>query len=106
MTGDQGFQLHPGAAEDITEIWRFIAQGDPVAATHFREDILEAIRKLTAFPHQGHRRPDLTGRSLRFQTIREYLVAYAPDEKPLIVIAVIHGRRNPRVMAAVLRERE
>jgi hypothetical protein len=31
---------------------------------------------------------------------------YAPDEKPLWVIAVIHGHRNPRVMAAILGSRE
>jgi len=38
--------------------------------------------------------------------VRDYLVVYAPDEKPLSVIAVIHGRRNPRIMAAVLRTRD
>ncbi len=34
------------------------------------------------------------------------VIAYAPDEKPLWVVAVMHGRRNPRVMAAILRRRE
>lgn len=106
MTDDQAFNLHPGAAHDITEIWQFIAEDNPIAATRFREDILDAIRKLVAFPHQGHRRSDLTARPLRFQTVRDYLIAYAPDEKPLVVIAVIHGRRNPRIMAAILRARE
>jgi hypothetical protein len=38
--------------------------------------------------------------------VREYLIAYVPDEKPLWVIAVMHGHRNPRVMAAILRGRE
>jgi hypothetical protein len=33
-------------------------------------------------------------------------IAYAPDERPLWVIAVLHGRRNPRVLAAILRGRE
>jgi hypothetical protein len=51
-------------------------------------------------------RPDLTGRPLRFIAVREYLIAYAPEEKPLWVVAVMHGRRNPRVMAAILRGRE
>lgn len=71
-----------------------------------REELLNAVRKLVAFPHTGHKRPDLTSRPLRFQTIRDYLVAYAPDEKPLVVIAVLHGRRNPRVLAAILSGRE
>jgi plasmid stabilization system protein ParE len=78
----------------------------PAAATSFREDILKAIRKLVAFPNQGHRRLDLTSESLRFQAIRDYLIAYAPDEKPLVIIAVIHGRRNSRVIAATLRGRK
>jgi hypothetical protein len=58
------------------------------------------------FPNQGHMRPDLTSRPLRFQTIRDYLIAYAPDEKPLVVIGVLHGRRSPRILAEILRERK
>jgi plasmid stabilization system protein ParE len=69
-------------------------------------DILAAIRSLTSFPQRGHRRPDLTSRPLRFILVREYLVAYAPDEKPLWVVAIMHGRRSPRVMAAILRSRQ
>jgi hypothetical protein len=38
--------------------------------------------------------------------VRDLLIAYAPDEKPLLVVAVLHGRRNPRVIAALLRTRE
>jgi plasmid stabilization system protein ParE len=43
MTDGQGFELHPGAARDITEIWEFIAEDSLPVATRFREDILEAI---------------------------------------------------------------
>jgi len=105
MTADDGFALHPGAAADITDIWEFIAKDNPLAARRVREDILETIRKLVPFPYQGHQRTDLTSRSLRFQTVRNYLIAYAPDEKPLVVLAVLHGRRSPRVMAGILRGR-
>lgn len=105
MSEDQGFVLHPQAAQDITDIWELLAEAKPHAARRVREDILAAIRALVPFPHQGHRRPDLTSRPLRFTTVREYLIAYAPDERPLLVLAVLHGRRNPRVMAAILRGR-
>ncbi len=68
---------------------------------------LEAtIEALVPFPHQGHRRPDLTERLLRFTTVGNYLVAYAPHPRPLLVVAVMHGRRNPRMMAAILRGRD
>ena len=106
MTADQGFELHPGAAVDITDIWEFIAKDNPLAAKRVREAILDSIRKLVLFPNQGHQRTDLTSRPLRFQTVRDYLIAYAPDEKPLVVLAVLHGRRSPRVLAAILRGRK
>jgi len=106
MTSDRVFKLHPEAARDITDIWEYIAKDNPLAAGRVREDILDAIRKLVRFPYQGHKRPDLTSRPLRFQTVRNYIIAYAPDEKPLLVIAALHGSRNPRVIAAILSGRE
>lgn len=106
MPDDSGFALHPAAAQDITEIWEFIGADNPAAAGNFREEILQCIRILVKFPHSGHIRPDLTSRPLRFQAVRDYLIAYAPDEKPLLVIGVIHGRRHPLVIAATLRARK
>ncbi len=106
MSTAQGFEVHPGAAQDIFEIWQFIAEHNPDAARRMREDILEAIRKLVAFPRLGHERADLSSHPLRFQILRDYLIVYAPDENPLAVIAVLHGRRNPRILAAILRERK
>jgi len=106
MTAEQGFRLHPLAAQDITEIWEYIAEDNPFAARRVREEILNRIRAVVSFPNQGHKRHDLTGRPLRFILVREYLIAYAPEEKPLWVVAVMHGRRSPRVMAAILRGRE
>jgi toxin ParE1/3/4 len=105
MTASQGFELHPGAASDPTEIWEFIAQDNLEAAMRLREEILETIDRLVTFPHLGHQRADLAFRGLRFQIVREYVIVYAPDERPWLVLAVLHGRRNPRVMAAILRER-
>jgi|ERR1700730_13626012 plasmid stabilization system protein ParE len=106
MTVARGFKLHPLAAQDIADIWAYIAEDSPHAAGRVRVDILHAVRALVPFPEQGHRRPDLSSRPLRFTVVHEYLIAYAPHEKPLWVIAVMHGRRSPRVMAAILRGRQ
>jgi len=92
-----------------TTTWMIFGNSSPriiKAADKVLEDIYTTIGLLVQFPHQGHRRADLTSRPVRFQTVRNYLIAYAPDEKPLLIIAVLHGRRSPRVMAAVLRGRE
>jgi plasmid stabilization system protein ParE len=101
-----GYDFHPEAAVDLDEIWDFIAEDNLDAADRVIADILASIDALVPFPHQGHKRPDLTSRPLRFTVVREYLIAYAPEEKPLWVVAVMHGRRSPRIMAAILRGRE
>ena len=101
-----GFVFHPAAYTDLEEIWGFIAADSLDAADHVLDEIHVAIRSLVAFPNQGHRRPDLTSRPLRFRRVRDYLIAYAPDARPLQIIALLHGRRSPRVLAMILRERE
>ncbi len=100
------YELHPEVRRDLDKIWDFIAKESFDAADKVIGDILGRIDALVAFPHQGHKRHDLTSRPLRFIAVRDYLIAYAPDEKPLWVIAVMHGHRSPRVMAAILRSRK
>jgi antitoxin ParD1/3/4/toxin ParE1/3/4 len=101
-----GYAFHPDAFADLHERSGNTSRRTIDAADRVLADIHAVLRTLAASPHIGHRRPDLTARPLRFHVARdEYLVAYAADEKPLWVVAVIHGRRNPRLMAAVLRDR-
>ncbi len=100
------FVLHPEAYADLDEIWEYIADDNLDAADRVLEEIFRTIRSLADFPHQGHKRPDLTSRPLLFHTVRDYVIAYAPDEKPLAVIAVLHGRRSPLVIAAILKGRD
>lgn len=100
------FFLHPEAYADIDEAWEYIAFDNVDAADRIREEIYDAIERLIPFPNQGRKRPDLTTRPLRFVPVRDYLIAYAPDEKPLLVIAVLHGRRNPLAIAAILEQRQ
>lgn len=100
------FVLHPEAYTDIDELWEYIAVDNIGAADRIREEIYEAISGLVAFPYQGHKRSDLTSRPLRFQVVRDYLIAYAPEEEPLLVIAVLYGRRNPHAIMAILDQRQ
>jgi len=100
------FLFHPEAEGDLDEIWEYIAAHNIEAADRVADEIEDRVRALAAFPREGFRRPDLTSRPLRFVLVRDYLIAYAPDAKPLWVVAVMHGSRSPRVMAAILRGRE
>jgi plasmid stabilization system protein ParE len=98
--------LHPQAFRDIDEIRAYIAEDSPDAADRLVTEIFRTIRRVMEFPDQGYRRPNLSSRPLRFATVREYVIAYVPDTSPMRVLAVFHGRRSPRVMAAILRGRE
>ena len=75
------FVLHPEAYADLDEIWEYIADDNLDAADRVLEEIFQTIRSLVAFPHQGHKRPDLTSRPLLFHVLRDYVIAYAPDRK-------------------------
>ena len=99
------YDFHPEAEADINAIWDYLAAESPEAADRTINKLVAAIEALVPFPHQGHHRSDLTSRPLRFIAVQSYLIAYAPDKKPLWVVAVMHGRRSPRLMAAILRGR-
>jgi plasmid stabilization system protein ParE len=101
-----GYALHPEAFSDLDGIRAYIAQDNPDARQPGDHGIFDEMRALVAFPNQGYRRPNLTSRPLRFKLVREYVISYAPEKRPLWVVAVFHGRRSPRLMAAILRGRE
>jgi plasmid stabilization system protein ParE len=52
-------------------------EDNPDPADRIVNAIFNSIGLLVQFPDQGHRRPDLTSRPLRFKTLREYVIAYA-----------------------------
>jgi len=53
MTAGPGFDLHPLAAKDITDIWTYIADDSPPAPRGVREEMLAAIRALVSYPMQA-----------------------------------------------------
>jgi plasmid stabilization system protein ParE len=66
-----GYALHPEAYGDLDDILGHIAQHNPDAADRVIKEIFDTIRALVPLPHQGHRRPDLTSRPLRFILVRD-----------------------------------
>ncbi|MCX6603930.1 MAG: type II toxin-antitoxin system RelE/ParE family toxin [Acidobacteria bacterium] len=101
-----GYDFHPEARHDLDEIWEFIRIKDLAAADRVIGEVLARVHALTPFPYQGHRRVDLPNRPLRVVRVGDYPIVYASEENPIRVIAALHGHRNPRKMAAILRGRE
>ena len=88
------FRISPEAADNIREIWEFIAEDSISAAERVRQDLLDAIRSLTEMPGKGHAREDLTDQPVRFWPVHSYLIVYRPDKDPLEIVAVLHGARD------------
>jgi plasmid stabilization system protein ParE len=63
-----GYDFHPETEIDLAGIWESIAEDSPLAADRMINAIEATIEALVPFPYQGHRRPDLTSRPLRFTT--------------------------------------
>jgi plasmid stabilization system protein ParE len=82
------YELHPEAYIDLKEIGEYVGDDSLDAAKLVVTKIFDAIQALVPFPNRGHRRTDLTSRPLRFWRVYNYLIAYAPDERPLWVVAV------------------
>ena len=89
-----GFVLAPLAAQDLDDIWEFIAQDNLDAADRIIEDIYEAIHNLVRMPFMGHVREDLADRSHRFWPVRSFLIVYHPDTTPLEIVRVLRGSRD------------
>jgi plasmid stabilization system protein ParE len=88
------FQLSTQAANDIRDIWAYIAADSLVAARKVRLSCLNACQTLANRPGLGHTRLDLTDQPVRFWPVGSYVIIYDPKTDPLAIIRVLHGARN------------
>jgi len=94
-----GFALHPEALADPCEIGEFVASNGPEAADRVFRQIHDAIRAPAPFSHLP-RALRLTWRAMRFHAGRTLRSLTGTDEEPLLVLAVLHGRRNRRILGS------
>jgi plasmid stabilization system protein ParE len=87
------FILSPEAAQDIREIWAYIAVDSMNAARRFRLQILDACQGIADNPHIGHSRGDLTDKPVLFWPAGSCLIVYAA-RKPVEIVRVLHGARD------------
>src|ERR1035437_9008245 len=96
-------QFTPHAAEDLDEIWWFIAEDNRGAANRVELEIIATCRRLAKHSLMGVRRQDITPLPVRFWTVTKfpnYVIVYRPETNPLQVIAVLHGKRDLKEVLA------
>ncbi|MBV9085610.1 MAG: type II toxin-antitoxin system RelE/ParE family toxin [Acidobacteriaceae bacterium] len=58
-------------------------------------EFVEAFRSIARNPGIGHKRQDLVeDRPILFWPVRDYLIAYHADAKPVQIITIVHGSRD------------
>ena len=83
----------PAALREIAQIYRYIAQFNPHAATSLAGELLSAGDSLEMFPHRGRPVP---GTALRELTVvYPYIIRYRVTDDHVRVLRVRHGRRQP-----------
>jgi toxin ParE1/3/4 len=88
------FRLTPEARADLREILLDVAADNPDAAERLRSESYEALRRLGRSPGIGHFHEELLDRRYRFWNFYPYVVCYVWQEKPIQIIAVVHGARD------------
>jgi plasmid stabilization system protein ParE len=67
-------------------------------ADRIRDEIFAAFESLAKTPGKGHYRSDLSTEPLRFWRVREYLIIYRSEKKPLEIVRVLHGKRDVQAL--------
>lgn len=97
------FRLTESAERDLEDIAGHIA--DDVGADRalaVLDDLASAFVLLAGQPGVGHERPDLADDELRFWVVHRFLVAHRHDTRPLQIVRILHGARDPDTLRRVL----
>jgi len=88
------FVLTPEARADVQEILLDIAEDSPETAQRLCAELSEAFERLARSPGIGHYHGELLDRRYRFWNFYSYVVAYAWRQRPIQILAVVHGARD------------
>lgn len=83
------------AEKDLAEIWAYIADDSPKAATAFVAQIEAKFEPLLRHPGIGTRRDQLAP-GLRCVMFRNYCIYYVFDASKVTIVRVVHGARDAR----------
>lgn len=98
------FRLTPAAEEDLGEILAYVAEhASPSRADRVLAEVFRAAELLGESARIGHRRDDLTDEAVLFWPVVGLLLVYLPEDRPITIVCVMHGSRDPTVLQELLR---
>ncbi|HEV2613931.1 MAG TPA: type II toxin-antitoxin system RelE/ParE family toxin [Gammaproteobacteria bacterium] len=88
------YYLSPSAEKDIEEVASYYLSQNLSVALNFIDSVYEAMEMLAANPMLGHKRADLTDRSIRVWPFKWHYLIFYTDEIPIKVVRVLSGYRD------------
>jgi len=84
----------PEATEDLEAVAEYIARDSEYYARSVVTEILSASRNAGAFPLIGRIVPEIGDENTRERFIFSYRLIYRVESKRILIVAVIHGKRQ------------
>lgn len=93
----------PLAADDLDEIWYYIAtEGSSIdVANRLIDSMTNRFFLLARHPHLGRERDADFGAGSRSFPIGEYVIVYSIDAGDVLILRVVHGRRDIETIFAI-----
>ena len=82
------------ARDDLDALLHYISRDSAFYARLFGEKVVLATRRLEAFPESGRMIPEAEDQTLREIIVQGYRVMYRLETDRLLILAVMHGRRD------------
>ena len=82
------------ATTDLEALAEYIARDSAFYASAFVREIRDASRLLNEFSERGRIVPELGNPNIRELFIREYRLIYSIKESRVVIIGLIHGKRD------------
>ncbi len=82
------------AATDVESIATYISGDSPAYARSVVKEIVRATQILRNFPNSGRMVPEFQNPRVREVPAYSYRILYKIEEEQVLILAVVHGKRN------------
>ncbi len=82
------------ATADLESIADYIARDSSFYAASFVIEVREASRSLNEFSERGRIVPELSNPNIRELFVKEYRLIYSIEESRVVILGIIHGKRD------------
>jgi toxin ParE1/3/4 len=82
------------ATTDLESLAEYIARDSAFYAASFVQEIRDASRSLNEYSERGRIVPEFGNPNIRELFIREYRLIYSIEESHVVVLGLIHGKRD------------